>query len=236
VCTVDDDGNVTGVLAGTCVITIAADAGPNWTAATDNVNVTVQTSTAVPADVLPEVADGNAAPKAIANNKNAFVATNDKSFLVKWDKAAGLLTYQATGVYIGWIRAETTFTVGGTSYTCVNVFGSTAAMKGATPAQRKLALKSKLFNATGPVCKDASKLNVPGSIGSPADFAKIAKAAKTAAEKVAEATALSKLKNFAGNVTIKITRYRAWPTTMKNQTSAGKKIPATVRTTVVALQ
>ena len=235
VCTVDDDGNVTGVAAGSCKITIAADAGANWVADSEDVNVTVQTSVAVPADVLPDVSDSGS-PKAIVSNKNAFVATNDKSFLVKWDKATGTLSYQATGIYIGWIKTETTFTVGGTAYTCVNVFGTTAPLKGATPAQRKLALKSKVFNGASAVCKDASKLTVPASIGAPADFAKIAKAAKTAAEKSVEASAFTKLKNFAGNVTIKITRYRAWPTSMKNLTSAGKKIPATVRNTVVALQ
>jgi hypothetical protein len=85
-------------------------------------------------------------------------------------------------------------------------------------------------------------LSVPVSISAAADFAKIKKVAKD--KKLAntvvgsakyEALALTKLKNFVGTVTIKITRYRAWPTTMKNVAGA-KKIPAVVRTTVISLQ
>ena len=191
---------------------------------------------------MPEIGDGNLPAKAITNNKSLFVTTNDSSLGVKWDKAAGLLTLQSKGVYIGYIKAEVTFTKDGVTYTCTNVFGTTAALASKTAAQKKAALKSKVFTAAAASCKDASALSVPVSISAAADFAKIKKVAKdkAAANTVVgsakyEALALTKLKNFVGTVTIKVTRYRAWPTTMKNVAGA-KKIPAVVRTTVISLQ
>ena len=242
VCTVDEAGNVTGITAGSCVITTSVSAGANWLAASRTTTVTVTDSVSEIPDVMPEIGDGNLAAKAIANNKSLFVTTNDSSLGVKWDKAAGLLTLQSKGVYIGYIKAEVTFTKDGVTYTCTNVFGTTSALAGKTAAQKKAALKSKVFTAAAATCKDASALSIPVSISAAADFAKIKKVAKD--KKLAntvvgsakyEALALTKLKNFVGTVTIKITRYRAWPTTMKNVAGA-KKIPAVVRTTVISLQ
>ena len=246
ICTVDDNGVVTGVAVGTCTITTDAEADANWLADEVSTTVTVEDSaTAIP-DTLPEVGDGNVSPKGIVNNKTAFVVTNDKTLLVKWDKAAGLLTLQSTGIYIGFIKAEVTFTKNGTTYTCSNVFGTTTAMPSNTAAKRKAAMKTKTFTAGFATCKDASNLSVPVSIDLPADFAKIKKVTKAAGNATTagttkyEAAGLTALKNFVGNVTIKVTRYRAWPTTMKNVTpgagTAAKKIPATIRTTVINLQ
>jgi hypothetical protein len=242
VCTVDDDGNVSGVAAGSCVVTTGASAGVNWLDGSRTTAVTVTDSVSEIPDVMPETGDGNLPAKSIANNKSSFVNTNDSSLSVKWDKAAGLLTLQSKGVYIGFIKADVTFTKDGVSYTCTNVFGTTAALASKTAAQKKAALKSKLFTAGAAVCKDASTLSVPVSISAAADFAKIKKIAKdtkalntVAGSAKYEALALTKLKNFAGTVTIKVTRYRAWPTTMKNLAGT-KKIPAVVRTTVVNLQ
>ena len=241
ICTVDENGNVTGVAVGTCVITTDAEAGPNWLADEATTTVTVEDSATQIPDTLPEVGDGNLSPKPVVNNKSAFVATNDPSLLVKWDKAAGLLTLQSKGVYTGFIKAELTFTKNGTTFTCTNVFGTTTAMPSKTAAQRKAALKTKVYTAGAAACKDASGLSVPGSIDLASDFAKIKKVAKVAGNATTvgttkyEAAAQAALKGFAGNVTIKITRYRAWPTTMKNLAGA-KKIPATIRTTVISLQ
>ena len=242
VCTVDETGNVTGITAGSCVITTGASAGANWLAASRTTAVTVTESASEIPDVMPETGDGDLPAKAITNNKSLFVTTNDSSLGVKWDKVAGLLTLQSKGVYIGYIKAEVTFTKDGVTYTCTNVFGTTAALASKTAAQKKAALKSKVFTAGAASCKDASALSVPVSISAAADFAKIKKVAKD--KKLAntvvgsakyEALALTKLKNFVGTVTIKVTRYRAWPTTMKNVAGA-KKIPAVVRTTVISLQ
>jgi hypothetical protein len=242
VCTVDEAGNVTGITAGSCVVTTVATAGTNWVVASRTTTVTVTESASDIPDVMPETGDGNLPAKAVVNNKKVFVTTNDSSLGVKWDKAAGLLTLQAKGVYIGYIKAEVTFTKDGVSYTCTNVFGTTAALASKTAAQKKAALKSKVFTAAAASCKDASALSIPVSIGTIADFAKIKKVAKD--KKLAstvvgsakyEALALTKLKNFVGTVTIKVTRYRAWPTTMKNVAGA-KKIPAVVRTTAISLQ
>ncbi len=250
VCTVDENGYVTGVAVGTCVITTDIDGGSNWNADEATTTVTVEDSSTPVPDALAEVGDGDLSPKPIANNKNAFVATNDPSLLVKWDKVAGLLTLQSKGVYTGFIKAEFTFTKNGTTYTCTNVFGTTAAMASKTVAQRKAALKTKVYTAGSAACKDASGISVPG-VGGVAgnltdNFSLIKKVAKvagnitTAGTKAYEAAAQTALKGFAGNVTIKITRYRAWPTTMKNWTPGTeltrKKIPATVRTTVIGLQ
>jgi hypothetical protein len=242
VCTVDEAGNVTGITAGSCVVTTVATAGTNWVAASRTTAVTVTESASEIPDVMPETGDGDLPAKAVVNNKKVFVATNDSSLGVKWDKAAGLLTLQAKGVYIGHIMAEVSFTKAGVTYTCFNVFGTTTALASKTAAQKKAALKSKVFTAAAATCKDASILSIPVSIGSIADFAKIKKVAKD--KKLAsnivggakhEALALTKLKNFVGTVTIKVTRYRAWPTTMKNVAGA-KKIPAVVRTTTINLQ
>jgi hypothetical protein len=250
ICTVDETGNVTGVAAGTCVITTDIEGGPNWNADEATTTVTVEDSSTPVPDALPEVGDGEVGPKPIANNKSAFVVTNDPSLLVKWDKVAGLLTLQSKGVYTGFIKAEVTFTKNGTTYTCTNVFGTTAAMASRTIAQRKAALKTKVFTAGAAACKDASNIRVPGVGGVAGDLtnnfsniqkvAKVAGNATTAGTTKYEAAAQTALKGFAGNVTIKITRYRAWPTTMKNVTPGSganaKKIPATVRTTVIGLQ
>jgi hypothetical protein len=250
VCTIDENGYVTGVAVGTCVITTDIEGGPNWNADEATTTVTVEDSTTPVPDALDEVGDGNLSPKSVANNKNAFVATNDPSLLVKWDKAAGLLTLQSKGVYTGFIKAEFTFTKNGTTYTCTNVFGTTAAMASKTVAQRKAALKTKVYTAGSAACKDASGISVPGVGGVAGNLtdnfslikkvAKVAGNATTVGTKVYEAAAQNALKGFAGNVTIKITRYRAWPTTMKNQTPGtgtnAKKIPATVRSTVLSLQ
>lgn len=242
ICTVDDNGVVSGVAVGNCVITTAATSGANWADETATTSVTVVNSSTQIDDVLPAVTDSGS-PVAIVNNKSAFVATNDKSFLVKWDKAAGLLTYQATGVYIGFISVETTFTpTSGAAFTCTNVFGTTTALAGKTAAQRKAALKTKVFTAGSAACKDVSVISVPLSINTATDFAKIKKVAKAAGNATTvgstkyETASQLRLKNFTGSASIKITRYRAWPTTMKNQTSAGTKIPATIRTTVINLQ
>lgn len=253
VCTVDENGVVTGVSVGTCVVTTDMEAGPNWLADEATTTVTVQEDNTTPIpDALPEVGDGNLTPKPIANNRSAFVATNDSSLLVRWDKAAGLLTLQSRGVYTGFIRADVTFsrTVNGvtTSYTCTNVFGNTTAMPSRTAAQRKAALRTKVFTAASAACRDASTLRVPGVNGVAGDLTsnfrsiaripKVAGNATTVGTRAHETAAATALRGFTGEVSIKVTRYRAWPTSMSNQTPGAnaKKIPATVRTTVVNLQ
>ena len=107
-------------------------------------------------------------------------------------------------------------------------------------------MKQKAFLTTTAACKDGSGLSVPGSNGVAGNlataFGKIKKTTKakgtatTAGTKAYETAGQAQLKGFAGTVTFKITRYRAWPTTMKNVNSAGKRIPTATRTTVVTLQ
>ena len=257
ICTVDDNGEVTGVTPGTCNIKVTANAGGNWVPVTKTVSVTINASTNPNSlDLIDNVAVGDT-PKPIANDKTKFVATNDASLLVKWDKTAGLLTLQSKGIYTGYILADTTFTKNGVTYTCTNVFGTTTAMSKANAAKKKLAMKGKVFTAPAAACKDASLLSYPGvtlpgtttpvagSLG--ADFAKIKKVAKAAGNKNAptlgtkayEAAAQLQLKGFSGNVTIRVIRFRAWPTTMKNVTGhvpTTKRIPSTIRTTVIDLR
>lgn len=242
ICTVDEAGLVSGVSAGTCVITVVSSGGNNWATDTRTVSVTVAPSSnnSIP-DVLPELTDGAAAARNIPSASSVFVPTNDSSLLVKWDKAKGLLSLQSKGIYTGYILAETTFTTANsTTYTCTNVFGTTKAMPGKTATQKKAAFKGKVFSAATAACKDSSGLSVPANLAT--DFLKIKKTTKakgnatTIGTKTYESVAQTQLKGFTGTVTIKVTRYRAWPTTMKNQTGAGKRIPTTVRITAITLQ
>ena len=253
VCAVDDNGLVTGVAIGSCTISVTAVGGASWITEVKTISVTVAASTsgvAVP-DFLAEVTDGNLPAVAVPSNPNKFLTTNDASLEVKWDKVKGLLSVRSRGIYTGYILTETTFTdsVHNVTYTCTNVFGTVKAMPKKTAAQKKLAMKGKIFTAASAACKDAYALKIPGLNGVAGslrtDFSKIAKQAKvkgtatTVGTKLYEAAAQTALKGFTGTVTIKTTRFRAWPTTMKNisgHTSAGNRIPATTRTTVITLQ
>jgi hypothetical protein len=72
----------------------------------------------------------------------------------------------------------------------------------------------------------------------PTNFKKIKPMNKSASELSKEKAAAAALKNFTGQVTIQVIRYRAWPTTMVNigdHNSKGGKIPALVRNTKVNL-
>ena len=248
VCTVDDSGLVAGVGPGTCVITVTTNGGTNWTTETKTVAVTVQASanTSIP-DELPEATDGNLPAVSVSTSGTNFVQTNDPNLMVKWDKAKGLLTLKSKGIYTGYILAKTTFTGGnGSTYTCTNVFGTTKAMPGKSAAQKKAAMKQKVFLTATAVCKDASGLSVPGQNGVAGNlatsFSKIKKTTKvtgtatTLGTKAYETAGQLQLKGFTGTVTFKVTRFRAMPTTMKNQYPSGKRIPTATRTTVVTLQ
>lgn len=252
VCTVDDSGIVTGISAGNCVVTVSASGGPNWIAETRTVSVTVAASSNpnIP-DILPSENDGILpAVNVPGNSPNTYVQTNDPALSVKWDKAKGLLSVKSSGIYTGYISTQISFTdtVHNITYVCTNVFGTVKALPKKTSAQKKAAMKSKSFVASAASCKDTFGISVPGVNGVPgnlgANFAKIKKVAKakgnstTQGTKAYEAAAQLALKGFIGTVTITTTRYRAWPTTMKNvtgHTPTTKRIPSRIRITVLSL-
>ena len=252
VCTVDGDGMITGVGAGTCVITVSEVGDARYNAATsaDGFTITVVVTTAAePADVADAEGDGNAPAAAIGNGGlKTFTPTNDPSFQLAWDKASGKLIPRATGIYTGFIQAKLTFTKNGVTYTCTNVFGSNAVMKNKKPAEKKAAKASKVFSTTAAFCTDANEIKsslFTNVVLNPTNFAKIKPSAKvagavgTVGTKKYEAAAFPQLKNFTGTVSIEIKRFRAWPTTGVNVTGdkkTGKKIPVTTRNTSVVLQ
>jgi hypothetical protein len=174
------------------------------------------------------------------------------------------LTPRATGVYTGTIVATLSFTAGGKSYVCTNVFGTSSKLSNPrkpvapTPVADNASAKvraayvkaqaayvkalaaykvaynkvwgSKVF-ASKNFCTDTSKIKgstVQNPFGT--SFATAVKTTKTSTERKNEAAALKALRNFTGDVTITVKRWRAWPTTMKNKkgnAGTGKTIPAT---------
>jgi hypothetical protein len=206
----------------------------------------VQSAAAIPvdpnADVAPVEGDGGKAPKGIpSGGVKKFVATNDSSFQVAWDKKTGKLISRATGIYTGYIEAKVTFTKAGKVHTCSAVFGVLKVMPQKTAAQKAAAMKSKTFTGKQ-FCIDKTKLN-PATLNprggmTPTNFKKIKPMNKSASELSKEKAAAAALKNFTGQVSIQVIRYRAWPTTMINvgaHDSKGGKIPALVRNTKVTL-
>jgi len=194
------------------------------------------------ADVAPVEGDGDLAPKAVpSEGTKKFVATNDSSFQVAWDKKNGKLISRATGIYTGYIQAVATFTVAGKTHTCSAVFGTLKAMPMKTAAQKTASMRSKTFTGKQ-FCVDKIKMDArtlaPKGGMTAANFKKIKSMNKTSAELAKEKLALAALKNFTGEVQVQVTRYRAWPTTMVNigdHNSKGGKIPFLVRNTKVNL-
>ena len=233
--------DVTGLTNGTpYTFTVVGNASPTGSASSD---ASAPVTPVDPnADVAPVEGDGDLTPKGIPSEGiKKFVATNDSSFQLAWDKATGKLISRATGIYTGYIQAKATFTVGGVTHTCTTVFGTLKAMPMKTAAQKTASMKSKTFTGKqfciDKIKMDAKTLSPKGGMTS-ANFKKIKSMNKTAAELAKEKLALAALKNFTGEVQIQVTRYRAWPTTMVNigdHNSKGGKIPFLVRNTKVTL-
>jgi hypothetical protein len=252
VCTVDATGVISGLMptteSATCVITVSQAGDLRYLAAESQTIAVTITSGAEPEEILPEEGDGEDTPAASigSGGLKVFTETNDSSVQLAWDRASGKLVPRATGVYIGYIQATLTFTKDGVSYSCTNVFGSTKkytvsklTSKNAktVAAQKKKAMSKKTFT-DGAFCTDTTKLSVTSANMTKAGFPKIKPLSDTSAEKAAEKRAYAALKGFTGTVTIKIQRYRAWPTTALNYsgyTGTGKRIPATTRVTTVNL-
>ena len=194
------------------------------------------------ADVAPEEGDGNSGPKGISSGgTNKFVATNDSTFQLAWDKKTGKLISRATGIYTGYIEAKITFTKAGKTHVCTAQFGVLKVMPQKTAAQKTAAMKLKTFTGKQ-FCIDKTKMDpktlAPKGGMTTSNFKKLKAITKSAAELAKEKLALAALKGFAGQVDIQVVRYRAWPTTMLNvgtHTGKGGKIPALIRNTKVTL-
>jgi hypothetical protein len=194
------------------------------------------------ADTAPVEGDGDLPALSIpAGDGKTFTPTNDPTFQLAWNKVTGALGSQATGIYTGYIEGKVTFIKAGTTYTCTTQFGILKALPGKTAAQRTAAMVMKTFKGKQ-YCTDKTKLD-PKTISpkgglTPANFKKIKSIKKTSAELAQEKLALAALKNFTGDVSIQVIRYRAWPTTMINLrdfNSKGGKIPTLIRNTRVTL-
>jgi hypothetical protein len=194
------------------------------------------------ADVAPEEGDGGKTPKGIpSGGTSKFVATNDSSFQVAWDKKTGKLISRATGIYTGYIEAKITFVKAGKTYVCTAQFGVLKVMPQKTAAQKTAAMKSKTFTGKQ-FCIDKMKMDpktlAPKGGMTTSNFKKIKAITKSSTDLTKEKAALAALKGFSGRVDIQVIRYRAWPTTMLNvgdHTGKGGKIPALIRNTKVTL-
>jgi len=239
-CSILDATNnaITVSTPGTCSVLVTAIENGTYLSATATVTFTFTVDPN--ADTAPAEGDGNLAPKAVGST-GKFIATNDPTFLVSWDKKNGKLTSQATGIYTGYIQASITFTKAGKTYTCTAQFGVLKAMPGKTAKDKQKAMASKVFTGKQ-FCIDKTKLDpkttAPKGGLTKANFVKIKPMNKSASELKQEKAALSALKGFTGEVLIQVIRYRAWPTTMVNIgdfNSKGGKIPTLIRNTKVNL-
>jgi hypothetical protein len=145
VCDVTDDGHVSGIKPGTCVLTVNQP-GDNRFAAATNATMTINI-TKDPG--LPVVDNGDPLhPTSLANG--ALTNMSDTGFT--WNKKLGALSVQTYGIWIGKIAATSEFTIGGKNYSCTVNFGILKKMASNTPALKKAALARKTFKASAPFC------------------------------------------------------------------------------------
>jgi hypothetical protein len=145
ICDVTDDGHVTGIKAGHCVVTItqAGDARFAPIAAT-TMQFDIKTDPG-----LPTVDNGDPLhPTSLANG----LLNNIGDVGFTWNKKLAALTVQTYGIWIGKINAISEFTIAGKAYKCSVDFGILKAMASKTPAQVKLAMAHKTFKANAPFC------------------------------------------------------------------------------------
>ncbi|MFM6980386.1 MAG: putative Ig domain-containing protein [Micrococcales bacterium] len=238
-CTVDGAGEVTGYKAGNCIITLtqAGDARFNAVATPVTVAVTVT----VDATPNPTVADTVTLSEKqnIANRGAASFGYNNSGLLFAWDKARGTLKAKAFDTMIGYIHAKITFTVDSVDYSCDVVFGNAKAMPVNTPAKKTAARAVKVAEAKSAFCADANTITLPVGGILTSNFAKVKSAAKTKDQKTAQVIAAGKLKGYTGDITIEVTKYRAWPSTLadlRGDLKQGSIISATHTITTATLQ
>ena len=145
ICDVTDDGHVTGIKAGHCVVTItqAGDARFAPIEAT-TMQFDIKTDPG-----LPTVDNGDPLhPTSLANG----LLNNIGDVGFTWNKKLAALTVQTYGIWIGKINAISEFTIAGKAYKCSVDFGILKAMAAKTPAQVKLAMAHKTFKASAPFC------------------------------------------------------------------------------------
>ncbi|NDC48500.1 MAG: hypothetical protein EBZ61_05380, partial [Micrococcales bacterium] len=145
ICDVTDDGHVTGLALGKCVVTItqAGDARFAPIAAT-------QTEFTITADPgTPAIDNGDPLrPTSLAGG--ALTKMGDVGFT--WNKKLGALSVETYGIWIGKINAVSEFTIAGKNYKCSVDFGILKAMPSKTAAQLKAAMAKKVFKASAPFC------------------------------------------------------------------------------------
>jgi len=145
ICDVTDDGHVTGIKAGNCVLTVSQP-GDNRFAAANNATMTFAITTD---PGLPVVDNGDPLHP---TNLGAGSLTNLGDTGFTWNKKLGALNVQTYGIWIGKIAATSEFTVAGKNYSCTVNFGILKKMPSNTPALKKLALARKTFKASAPFC------------------------------------------------------------------------------------
>jgi len=145
ICDVTDDGHVSGIKPGHCVVTIT-QAGDNRFAPI----ASTQMEFDITADSgQPTVDNGDPLhPTSLANG--ALNKMGDVGFT--WNKKLAALSVETYGIWIGKINAVSEFTIAGKAYKCSVDFGILKAMASKTPAQLKLAMAKKTFKAAAPFC------------------------------------------------------------------------------------
>ena len=145
VCDVTDDGHVSGIKPGTCVLSVTQAGDNRFNAATPTtmtINITKDPG-------LPVVDNGDPLhPTNLANG--ALNNMGDAGFT--WNKKLGALSVQTYGIWIGKIAATSEFTIGGKNYSCTVNFGILKKLPSNTPALKKIAMARKTFKASAPFC------------------------------------------------------------------------------------
>jgi hypothetical protein len=145
ICDVTEDGHVTGLALGKCVVNITQPGDAKFAAiAPTQMEFTITADSG-----QPTVDNGDPLrPTSLAGG--SLTKMGDVGFT--WNKKLAALSVETYGIWIGRINAVSEFTVDGKSYRCNVDFGILKAMASKTPAQRKLAMARKVFKATAPFC------------------------------------------------------------------------------------
>ena len=145
ICEVTEDGHVTGLALGRCVVTVSQPGDARFAAApssTMELNITADAGG-------PAIDNGDPLrPTSLA--AGGLKKMGDAGFT--WDKKLANLSIETYGIWIGKINAISEFTIAGKTYKCSVDFGILKAMASKTPAERKLAMAKKVFKASKPFC------------------------------------------------------------------------------------
>jgi hypothetical protein len=145
ICDVTEDGFVTGIKLGLCIVTVSQAGNARFNAAAPGrMEFTI---TKAPSGPTVDLGDPSK-PTSLA--AGGLTKMGDAGFT--WNKAQGALRVETYGIWIGRITAVSEFKIAGKTHRCTVNFGTLKAMPSKTAAQKKAALAKKTFKATVPFC------------------------------------------------------------------------------------